>query len=192
MAFLAAPLSIVCFAGFAWAIQHLFMNPTGIMTVRMKALSSLGLVFFVAQLAALYWPAPQPNQPLQIVGLALFLIAIGLFWWTVPYARRAALRIAFTTHEPDTLMSAGPYRFVRHPFYSSYISYWLAGVLVSQQWLLLISLVVMSWFYISAMIHEERAFLSSKLRDQYKAYRARTGALLPTFGLFSAPSQKNV
>ena len=76
-----------------------------------------------------------------------------------------------------TLLVDGPYAYVRHPFYASYLLYWVAGAFISN-WLWA-SVFVMGCLYFTAIRQEENRFGFSPLAASYEAYRRQTGALIP-------------
>jgi protein-S-isoprenylcysteine O-methyltransferase Ste14 len=76
-------------------------------------------------------------------------------------------------------MIEGPYRYVRHPFYLSYIAFWTAGLLVSRNMWLLIPLAVMGMFYWSAIRQEEQELSRGSLQNEYRQYKLTTGGLFP-------------
>ena len=76
-------------------------------------------------------------------------------------------------------MLPGPYRFVRHPFYCSYLLTWAAGVVASAQFWLLPTVAIMLIIYTRAAKLEEEKFTRSPLAETYKSYRTRTGLFLP-------------
>jgi protein-S-isoprenylcysteine O-methyltransferase Ste14 len=148
----------------------------------MKWLGCFGIMSFVAQQLALAFPARPLLPAAQYAGAALYVVAFLVFWWTVPYARAWRLKVAFMPNTPESIIVDGPYRFVRHPFYASYLAFWLAGVLASQHWELLVTVAVMGGFYARAIRIEEQAFLDGPLSEPYRAYRASTGAIIPGLG----------
>lgn len=169
-------LALICFVSFTWAILSLFKR-RGPMPLMMQLLSACGLVCTLWQLwvlskcpLSLYWAA---------AGAVLYAATLGLFWWAVPYARSAALGLAFTGEKGKRLIAEGPYRWVRHPFYASYMLFWISGAVAARDPLLLTALLVMSFFYVAAIRREEQELLSSDEVPGYASYRARTGCLLP-------------
>jgi protein-S-isoprenylcysteine O-methyltransferase Ste14 len=179
LAKLILTLCVACFASFAWSIRKLFQRPIG-MLLRMKLLSVPGFIFFLAEVYAIIRAQPAPSTS-SMVGLLFYLFTLSLFWWAVPYAKHASLSISFTPSQPAKLMIEGPYRYIRHPFYSSYLAFWAAGLLVSRNPWLLIPLAVMGMFYRSAIRQEEREFGQGSLRNEYQQYRLVTGGLIPRF-----------
>jgi protein-S-isoprenylcysteine O-methyltransferase Ste14 len=122
-----------------------------------------------------------------VVAMALYLGALGLFWWALSANRAKPLSAVFSPDLPIHLTQAGPYRFIRHPFYASYLLTWVAGVIASGYPWLLLTVVVMGIIYLRAAQTEERKFSASPLARQYEFYRSRTGLFTPNplklFGL---------
>jgi protein-S-isoprenylcysteine O-methyltransferase Ste14 len=141
----------------------------------MKLLSAGGISFSIAQIALILveWPGNWRTGS----AVVLYVAALALFWWAVPHAARAQLNIAFTNTIPMTLLVDGPFAYVRHPFYASYLLYWLAGAFISD-WMW-VSVFVMGCFYFNAMRQEEQTFRLSPLAARYETYKQKTGALFP-------------
>jgi protein-S-isoprenylcysteine O-methyltransferase Ste14 len=87
--------------------------------------------------------------------------------------------VAFAPAVPTALVLDGPYRYVRHPFYASYLLAWLAGCAATANPWLLLTVVWMFGFYYVAARGEEESILQSGLADVYREYRNRTGMFLP-------------
>lgn len=116
----------------------------------------------------LAWPAS------ALLGACLIL-----FFHTASLIRKNKLSIVFSEDSPEFHLARGPYQFVRHPFYTSYIFSYLALALVAQQGLVTLACASMLATYYTAARFEERKFLSSKLRPSYEAYMRTTGMFLP-------------
>ena len=170
-------LSLACFASFVWAVKALFAKKEARNT-RMAALSLAGFSFFLWQVTELAFGTAPPAR-FRLVAIALYLASAALFWWSVPYARAMMLNIAFTATEPWSVLRDGPYRHIRHPFYTSYALYWLAGACATGNAWYLLALVCMGWFYLSAANQEEREFLQSPVREDYTAYCDTTRRFIP-------------
>ena len=76
-------------------------------------------------------------------------------------------------------MTAGPYRFVRHPFYVSYIVFWAGWSLAIWSVIVLFPFAILIVIYVFAARMEERLFAGTQMADQYAAYRQRTGFFWP-------------
>ena len=110
------------------------------------------------------------------IGAAIFAAGIAVaVWarialggnWGMPMTERA---------EPE-LITAGPYRFVRHPIYSGLFLALLGTVLVFNLVGLIIIAVLGVYFYYAASVEEKTLTLA--LPAAYPAYRARTKMLVP-------------
>jgi protein-S-isoprenylcysteine O-methyltransferase Ste14 len=169
-------LAASCFAGFTWAILHLFRREASMPTT-MRWLGLFGSLFTIVQFLAIV--LSNPPLFLAVLGALLYISTLALFWWAVPFARKASLRLAFTQTQSTELLRDGPYRWVRHPFYASYMLFWISGTVATGQPWLLVSLFVMSGFYVTAIIREESELLARADLAEYPEYRSATGCLTP-------------
>jgi protein-S-isoprenylcysteine O-methyltransferase Ste14 len=114
-----------------------------------------------------------------LAALALYGASLLGFWWSVGAYSKSPPSHAFSADRPVALVQSGPYRLIRHPFYTSYLLTWCAGLVATHEVTLLIPLGLMIGIYAYAARLEEQKFASSALSNQYAAYRARTGMFLP-------------
>lgn len=87
-----------------------------------------------------------------------------------------------TDDRPEHLVRDGPYAWVRHPFYSSFILA-LAGCLLAVPHV--VTSLALVWGAVrlrGTAIREEARFLASDLAGEYRSYMAVTGRLLPRIG----------
>lgn len=166
-----------CFGSFFWGI-HRFFTRHGGMPQGMQLTQRIGLTMAVWQLLVLVAPAPV-EQGARWLALALYLLALALFWWTVASTRRSPLTLAFSDDAPESLVHSGPYRYVRHPFYLSYALAWVAVLPATGAAELVVSVIVMWLCYWQAATAEEEKFSRSPLARAYAAYRRDTGMFLP-------------
>lgn len=116
--------------------------------------------------------------------LAAFLMSVAslsLFWWTVAVTRNCPPTLAFTSDTPVQIHTDGPYAHVRHPFYSSYVLFWISSALTSDNLVAYALTIVMAVFYCVAARREEQKFAGSALAASYASYRGKTGMLIPAF-----------
>jgi protein-S-isoprenylcysteine O-methyltransferase Ste14 len=121
-------------------------------------------------------------------GVALYLLAFGLFWWTVGACGRRHLPACFTHLQPFTVVMRGPYKWVRHPFYTSYLIAWAAGTGTTLNLWLISMFALMSLVYVIAACQEERALLKGLLSSEYRQYHFHTGMFFPRLWKTSAKS----
>ena len=159
----------------AWSARGHFSSdkvPLGSIVIGVVILLTIGFYFY------LVWAHRQPVLP-QLLGFAVMIAAIGLFFLTIRASRTARLRMAFDEGNPRGLVRAGPYRYVRHPFYVSYIIFFSAFAVATWSLIAIGPVVLLVVIYVLAARMEERLFASTDMAGDYEAYRQRTGFFFP-------------
>ncbi|MBI3320029.1 MAG: isoprenylcysteine carboxylmethyltransferase family protein [Candidatus Omnitrophica bacterium] len=90
--------------------------------------------------------------------------------------------IAVVTRKDHTLVTSGPYRYVRHPFYLSFGLGVLGGSLAMANWFILLTGVLPLGF-LMARTRIEEAKLIGRFGVEYQEYMRRVGRFLPRFRL---------
>ena len=110
------------------------------------------------------------------IGALLFACGIALaVWarlhlgrnWGMPMTQRA---------EPE-LVTSGPYRFVRHPFFSGLLAAMLGTALVVNLLGLIVVVVLVAYFYYYGIVEERN--LTATFPNAYPEYMGRTKMLIP-------------
>ncbi len=149
----------------------------------LATLRPLGIVLWVGVIAYMVDPAwmawssmPLPAW-LRWTGVVVCAAAGGLLLWTF---RRLGKNLTDTvvTRREHTLVTSGPYRFVRHPFYDSAASFVLGTSLVAANWFLLVTGALFVGVLITRTRIEEEKLLA-RFGDGYRAYMERTGRFVP-------------
>ena len=174
---LAITGAVCCFGSFSWGMEC-FFTKTGGPTRGERLIRVLGLIFVACQLWQLSQTKPA-GRPLEVAGFALYALAAATFWWAVAINRARPLAWAFQDAAPQHLVRSGPCRWVRHPFYTSYILAWIAGAAFAGSVVLLAMAVIMSIIYSKAAAEEERRFGEGPLAVPHADYRKATGAFFP-------------
>jgi len=82
------------------------------------------------------------------------------------------------TRRAHTLVTHGPYRWVRHPFYDCAALLIVATSLVASNWFLMMTGgFVLALLVVRTRTEEEK--LLARFGDAYRSYRERTGRFLP-------------
>lgn len=173
-------LLLLCFVSYSWAMRRFFTRPAVVPRVA-RWVSVLGSVTIVAHGLALLLRPLRFELPSAINALAsgLFVGALALFFWALRVNLAAPLSSIGAPDLPTHLVTSGPYRFVRHPFYLAYLLTWIASALsAGTPWLWLPVLAAVP-LYVMAARFEERKFAASALAGDYAAYARRTGMLFP-------------
>ena len=142
-----------------------------------------GLVCFVAVITYLVNPArmawsslPVPIW-LRVAGIALWLVAGALLVWTL-VSLGPNLTDTVVTRKAHTLVTTGPYRWVRHPFYGSVYLLLVATALVAANWFILLtgSLV---FVLLAVRTPAEERHLLARFGERYREYQEATGRFVP-------------
>lgn len=112
------------------------------------------------------------------VGAVLGLLSIFSAYWVFSNIGRNVSETVLTKHDHE-LVTTGPYRWIRHPLYSTGIALFLgAGLMMANAFVLaLVAIVVASVRFV--VIPKEEDELVQKFGDAYRSYMRRTGRLLP-------------
>jgi len=124
----------------------------------------------------LYQPIHLANG---IVAACILLVSIALYEWARAAIWGRRFGIAWGDHVPEELCEAGPYRYIRHPLYLSYMLAWLAALAALPHWSTALLLVVNIVVFTIAARSDETAIAVSPLAADYAAYRQRAGMFWP-------------
>jgi protein-S-isoprenylcysteine O-methyltransferase Ste14 len=119
--------------------------------------------------------------------LALEIAGIGVVAWGVWAMRLRQLRIAPTVAPTATLVTRGPYRWIRHPMYTGSLMVMLALVLDAFTWWRGLLWLALFAVLVMKLTYEER--LLTQRFPEYADYCRRTKRLLPFLFLFAVAAQ---
>lgn len=180
---LVTVIAVATLAQYMWSARGHFKSED--MPKGAKLLS--GVVLACALLMfGLTWFVLQPIAA-QLAGVALMSGTQLLFWAAIRASRNSTLLLAFDPDNPRSLVNAGPYRYVRHPFYVSYVIFWGGWAIATWSIWALLPFVVMTGVYVSAARDEERKFALTGMAADYEAYRRRTGFFFPRIAAPARP-----
>jgi protein-S-isoprenylcysteine O-methyltransferase Ste14 len=118
---------------------------------------------------------------LRMSGLLLGALGLLLLWRS-----HAALgknfRPTLEISPEQELVTSGPYAFVRHPLYASFLMMLASTGLLSANWFIGVVGVLLIASITIVRIPAEEARLEGRFGDRYREYRRRTPALLPLRG----------
>jgi protein-S-isoprenylcysteine O-methyltransferase Ste14 len=172
---------LACFLGWlliacqTWSVKYHFnvqKMPPGALLI------SAQVVFGGVLLTYLAFSFAQPITT-QALGSALLIGSFVLFWRTIQESKKAQLLAAFDENLPHGLLTSGPYRYVRHPFYTSYILHWVGWAIAAWNIWAIVPAVAMVITYWAAARDEENKFSRTEMSQAYKDYRSRTGRFFP-------------
>jgi protein-S-isoprenylcysteine O-methyltransferase Ste14 len=150
-----------------------------------RALMGFGLlaVILLHGLAPHWMAWASLSVPVWVRWLGV-LLGFSLLPFLVWVLRSIGANISETvlTKSEHQLVTAGPYRWIRHPLYLGGMTLILSLGLIAGSWLTgTLWLAATAIFRLVVIPAEERNLLA-KFGPEYEAYRQRTGALLPRLG----------
>jgi protein-S-isoprenylcysteine O-methyltransferase Ste14 len=142
--------------------------------------SGLGLIAYMIDPAWMAWSSVPLSPWLRWTGVAVGAVAGGLLIWTL-HTIGKNLTDTVVTRSEHTLVTSGPYRWVRHPFYDAVALTVLANSLVAANWFLISTGSLLVLLLIVRTRTEEDKLLA-RFGDAYRTYTERTGRFLPRMG----------
>lgn len=114
-----------------------------------------------------------------VLGWGILALSTTLFFSTWYQQRRRKFSEVFSGKAPGRLSTEGNYRWIRHPFYVSYILAYVAGAVYSGSTVLAAQTAIMMVLYTAAARREERSIRSTRLGAAYRSYAKRVGGFFP-------------
>lgn len=137
----------------------------------------LGVIAYMVDPAWMAWSSVPLPAWLRWMGVGVYAIATALLTWTL-LSPGTNLTDAVVTRREHTLVTRGPYRWVRHPFYDSTALMILAISLMAANWFLLLTgCVGLSLIVVRTRTEEEQ--LLARFGNAYRAYVLHTGRFVP-------------
>jgi protein-S-isoprenylcysteine O-methyltransferase Ste14 len=149
----------------------------------LATLRPVGLAMWVGVIAYLINPAwmAWSSIPLPVwlrwSGAGVLSLGIALLAWTL---RNLGVNLTDTvvTRQAHTLITQGPYRWVRHPFYDALALFVVGFALITANWFILATGAVV-FLLLAVRSQTEEALLSARFGEAYRSYQKSTGRFLP-------------
>lgn len=133
----------------------------------------LGLAPIIAPTAYI-----RPPSAAFAVGVAMFLAGFGMRRWAEMTLGRYFTFTVMTSAD-QSVITSGPYRFVRHPGYTGVLLVVIGAGLVNGNWAGLAGWTLLVLLPLLYRIHIEEHALLAALGDRYLAYAAHHKRLMP-------------
>ena len=140
------------------------------------ALFVITFTFLIAPQSVQWAMFPLP-RPIRSIGFVTGLLSSLLMYWTLSSLGKN-LTDTVVVRKAATLVTHGPYRWVRHPFYVTTGLVMFSVTLLTANWLIgLASLFVLSMLIYRTSREEQK--LVERFGQEYVDYMARTNRFLP-------------
>ena len=140
----------------------------------------LGLIAWMINPRWLDWSSVPVPLWSRWAGVPILLAGSALLVWTFRSLGKN-LTDTVVTRKQHTLVSHGPYRWVRHPLYSSAALIVVALSLVAANWFFLVAGMALLCLLV-VRTRTEEANLIARFGDSYRQYMERTGRFVPKLG----------
>ena len=149
-----------------------------LITLRLVGLAGVaGLIAYFINPACMAWAAVPLPVWLRWTGVGFALIAGLLLVWMFRTLGRN-LTDTVVTRKQHTLVTTGPYRWVRHPLYSSAALVILGNSLAAASWFFFVAGCLMFMLLVIRTRKEEQNLIA-RFGDDYRNYMQRTGRFVP-------------
>jgi protein-S-isoprenylcysteine O-methyltransferase Ste14 len=149
-----------------------------LITLRLIGVAGVaGLIAYLINPACMAWAAVPLPAWLRWTGVGLALIAGLLLVWMFRTLGRN-LTDTVVTRKQHALVTTGPYRWVRHPFYSSAALVILGNSLVAANGFFFAAGCLM-FLLLVIRTRKEEENLIARFGDDYRNYMQRTGRFVP-------------
>jgi protein-S-isoprenylcysteine O-methyltransferase Ste14 len=140
----------------------------------------LGVFAWMINPAWMAWSSVSLPIGLRWAGVGFLVAGSSMLVWTFRSLGKN-LTDTVVTRQQHTLVQHGPYRWIRHPLYSSAALLIIALSLVAANWFFFVTGVVLLCVLVLRTRTEE-ANLVARFGDSYRQYMERTGRFVPRIG----------
>lgn len=138
----------------------------------------LGILTYITNPRWMAWAEFSVPHWARWIGVFVGLLTVPAAYWVFTSLGRNVSETVLTKDRHE-LVTTGPYRWIRHPLYTTGITLLLAIGLMAADWFILaFGLIALAAVRLVVIPLEERE-LVVKFGDEYRAYMQRTGRLLP-------------
>ena len=137
----------------------------------------VGLVTYLVNPARMAWSSMPLPVWLRWMGVVFSVMGGALIVWAFRNLGRNLTDTVVTRRE-HTLVTTGPYRWVRHPFYVAVALSMLGNALAAANWFLLVGGVIV-FTLLAIRTRIEEAQLVVRFGGAYQTYLDRTGRFIP-------------
>ncbi len=138
-------------------------------------LSMFGYIFFMDRFGWMYLSLP---RFIRGIGVSLGFGSI-CFLGIVHYYLGVNFNSASSVKDNHVLITRGPYALVRHPMYLAFILLFVSSFMMTENWLMGLSGILIILSLMTMRLKNEEAKLIEQFGQQYLSYMERTGRFAP-------------
>ena len=111
------------------------------------------------------------------LGVGIGILCVVMIYWLFS-SIGSGITPTSATRKQHTLVTSGPYRWVRHPLYTVGSSLFISFGMMADNWFIA-TLGVLAFVAMASRTPKEEANLIEKFGDEYREYMKHTGRYLP-------------
>jgi len=151
-------------------------------TLGVVALLHYGAILaYLAYPPMLRWSALEVGAPIRWIAIVISCLgAAGEIWAAISLGTSYSptLRVA----EERVVVTAGPYRWIRHPLYAFWLPLMAGWGVAARNWFILVSGTVLVLVLMIIRVPREEAMMVEGFGESYREYMKRTGRFVPRLG----------
>lgn len=155
-------------------------------SIMMSIIRIFGLVLWLSPLIYLLNPAWMAwskiglPESVRWLGVLLGILCVAGIYWLFS-SIGSGITPTSATRKQHTLVTSGPYRWVRHPLYTIGSSMFIAFGMMADNWFVAL-LGILAFIAMAVRTPKEEANLIEKFGDEYREYMKHTGRFFPKLG----------
>lgn len=178
--YICLTIALINFTSYFWSVIGVFKKQKEMDFLNYRLLQVISLTTWVSLSFDLIY-SNSTVEKYNIVSFVLF-ICLVIFWFHSRIVKKNSFSIAFSKDTPSVLVMHGLYKYIRHPFYFTYLlCYFSIACFFGSSFSISMSFIMLIIYYKAARF-EESKFNESNLSFEYKKYIESTGMFLPWFG----------
>ena len=138
----------------------------------------IGVIIYVIDPDWLSWAALSLPLSLRWAGVGIALAGFALLQWSQNTLGKNWSDTPRMIKE-QSLITSGPYQFIRHPIYTAFLLILGSTFLISANWLIGFAWIGMTVLEVVSRIRFEESLMLEYFGEEYREYMKRTGRLLP-------------
>jgi len=152
-------------------------------SVLMTVIKVGGLILWLSPLVYLLNPAWMAwskiglPESVRWLGIGIGISCVFLIYWLFS-SLGSGITPTSATRREHTLITSGPYHWVRHPLYTVGSAMFISFGMMADNWFIA-ALGILTFILMAIRTPKEEANLIQKFGDEYREYMKRTGRFLP-------------
>ncbi len=142
--------------------------------------SLAGMLVYSINPQLMNWSALPLPFGLRWFGFFIGLIALVLFFWVLRSLGQN-FSTTLTINQDQTLVIHGPYHWVRHPMYTSFVLLWVGFFVISTNWFIGLTGIVGFVLAIVVRTPKEEQMMTERFGAEYITYMKCTRRYLPSW-----------